>query len=88
MVETCGSILFPSDTTSSKIIIRIINKLIAKFSIDTRMKENYLPDLTDSADDFVINICHHFAMMFHVDSSFNNVSAAAMGSSLFVHVSS
>ncbi|KAL8143397.1 hypothetical protein V2J09_016429 [Rumex salicifolius] len=27
------------------------------------------PDLHDASDDFVVNVCHHFAMIFHMDNS-------------------
>ncbi|KAL5097466.1 hypothetical protein RYX36_001793 [Vicia faba] len=63
-------------------------KSVFEILLMTIIVANGEPDLTDSADDFVVNICRHFAMIFHVDSSFSNVSAAAMGSSLFVHVGS
>lgn len=64
-------------------------KSVFKILLMTIIAANGEPDLTDSADDFVVNICRHFAMIFHMDSSFSSVSVAAIGgSSLSVHVGS
>ncbi|CAM8985650.1 unnamed protein product [Rhodiola kirilowii] len=35
------------------------------------------PDLTDPKDDFVTNVCRHFAMIFHIDPTLANVSVTA-----------
>ncbi|GAB2282828.1 hypothetical protein Dimus_017364 [Dionaea muscipula] len=42
------------------------------------------PDLQDPRDDFVINICHHFAMIFHVDHALasNSATPIAVGGSM------
>uniref|UniRef100_A0A7N0UBU8 Non-specific serine/threonine protein kinase n=1 Tax=Kalanchoe fedtschenkoi TaxID=63787 RepID=A0A7N0UBU8_KALFE len=42
------------------------------------------PELTDPNDDFVVNVCRHFAMIFHTDPALANVSATAtvLGGSL------
>ncbi|XP_057972938.1 transcription-associated protein 1-like isoform X2 [Malania oleifera] len=42
------------------------------------------PDLHDPKDDFVVNVCRHFAMLFHVDYSSTNasISTAALAGSL------
>ncbi|PON39191.1 Armadillo-type fold containing protein [Parasponia andersonii] len=36
------------------------------------------PDLLDRNDDFVVNVCRHFAMIFHVDSSSTTTSAVTI----------
>ncbi|RYQ79865.1 hypothetical protein Ahy_Scaffold1g106653 isoform A [Arachis hypogaea] len=66
-------------------------KSVFKILLMTVMAANGEPDLTDPADDFVVNICRHFAVIFHIDSSSGNLSAAALGGSLLsnnVHVGS
>ncbi|XP_072974683.1 uncharacterized protein [Typha angustifolia] len=43
------------------------------------------PELEDAKDEFVVNVCHHFAMLFHVDNSSSSSSVTFgqhVGSSL------
>ncbi|XP_061345668.1 uncharacterized protein LOC133291419 isoform X3 [Gastrolobium bilobum] len=56
-------------------------KSVFKILLMTVIAANGEPDLTDTSDDFVVNICRHFAVIFHIDSSSSNVSAAALGGS-------
>ncbi|KHN41897.1 Transformation/transcription domain-associated protein [Glycine soja] len=66
-------------------------KSVFKILLMTVIAANGGADLTDPTDDFVVNICRHFAVIFHIDSSSSNVSAAALGGSSLsnsVHVGS
>nr|KYP66863.1 Transformation/transcription domain-associated protein [Cajanus cajan] len=66
-------------------------KSVFKILLMTVVAANGEPDLTDPTDDFVVNICRHFAVIFHIDSSSSNVSATALGGSSLsnsVHVGS
>ena len=56
-------------------------KSVFKILLMTVIAANGGADLTDPTDDFVVNICRHFAVIFHIDSSSSNVSAAALGGS-------
>ncbi|XP_010548285.1 PREDICTED: transformation/transcription domain-associated protein-like isoform X2 [Tarenaya hassleriana] len=40
------------------------------------------PDLSDSNDDFVVNICRHFAIILHVDYTSNTTSIGPLGGSV------
>lgn len=48
------------------------------------------PDLLDPKDDFVLNVCRHFAMIFHIDNSLTHtsVSSSSLGGPLFAPSSS
>ncbi|GAB2260071.1 hypothetical protein Droror1_Dr00010926 [Drosera rotundifolia] len=45
------------------------------------------PELQDPRDDFVINICRHFAMIFHIDHLSTTRSTPPMGHGASVHLS-
>lgn len=59
-------------------------KSVFKILLMTIIAASAEPDLSDPKDDFVVNICRHFAMIFHVDYSSANTSAvsAALGGPL------
>ncbi|GAU32910.1 hypothetical protein TSUD_152710 [Trifolium subterraneum] len=57
-------------------------KSVLKILLMTVIVANGEPDLTDPTDDFVVNICRHFAMIFHIDSSSSNTSTAVLGETL------
>ncbi|KAG2376186.1 uncharacterized protein HKW66_Vig0156600 [Vigna angularis] len=66
-------------------------KSVFKILLMTVIAANGETDLTDPTDDFVVNICRHFAVIFHIDSTSSNVSVAALGGSSLsnnVHVGS
>lgn len=66
-------------------------KSVFKILLMTVIAANGEPDLVEPTDDFVVNLCRHFAVIFHVDSSSSNVSTAALGTSSLpnvVHASS
>ena len=44
-------------------------KSLFKILLTTIIATSAEPDLLDPKDDFVVNVCRHFAMFFHVDSS-------------------
>ncbi|XP_010268349.1 PREDICTED: transformation/transcription domain-associated protein-like [Nelumbo nucifera] len=52
-------------------------KSVFKILLMTIIAASAEPDLHDPNDDFVLNVCHHFAMIFHVDSSSSNSSIAS-----------
>ncbi|KAI9081282.1 hypothetical protein K1719_036782 [Acacia pycnantha] len=56
-------------------------KSVFKILLMTVIAANGEPDLVEPTDDFVVNLCRHFAVIFHVDSSSSNVSTAALGTS-------
>ncbi|KAK3220282.1 hypothetical protein Dsin_014252 [Dipteronia sinensis] len=43
------------------------------------MKADLEPDLNGPKDDFVVNICHHFAMIFHTENISANASIPTAG---------
>ncbi|CAA6673494.1 unnamed protein product [Spirodela intermedia] len=51
-------------------------KSVFKILLMTTISASAEIDLTIPNDDFVENVCHHFAMMFHVDSTSANASVA------------
>lgn len=55
----------------------VAEKSVFKILLTTVIAASAEPDLLDPKDDFVINICRHFAMIFHVDYSSGNSSVAA-----------
>lgn len=66
-------------------------KSVFKILLTTVIAANGEPDLVEPTDDFVVNLCRHFAVIFHVDSSSSNISTAALGASPLsnnVHASS
>ncbi|CAN0918697.1 Transcription-associated protein 1 [Linum grandiflorum] len=50
-------------------------KSVFKILLMTIVAANSEPELQDPGDDFVINVCRHFAMIFHVDHTPTNSSA-------------
>ncbi|KAI4314757.1 hypothetical protein L6164_027634 [Bauhinia variegata] len=66
-------------------------KSVFKILLVTVIAADGEPDLRDPTDNFVINICHHFAVIFHIDSLSRNASPAALGGpslSNSVHINS
>ncbi|GMY12228.1 transformation/transcription domain-associated protein-like isoform X1 [Fagus crenata] len=59
----------------------LAEKSVFKILLMTIIAADAEPDLHDPKDDFVFNVCRHFAMIFHVDSSSANASTstAALG---------
>lgn len=49
-------------------------KSVFKVLLMTVIAASAEPDLVDSKDDFIVNICRHFAMIFHVENSSSNTS--------------
>jgi transformation/transcription domain-associated protein len=62
----------------------IAEKSIFKTLLITIIAASSDPDLSDSDDDFVVNICRHFAIILHGDytSSYTSTSAGPLGGSL------
>uniref|UniRef100_A0A6N2M667 FAT domain-containing protein n=1 Tax=Salix viminalis TaxID=40686 RepID=A0A6N2M667_SALVM len=54
-------------------------KSVFKILLMTLIASSAEPDLHDPKDDFVVNVCHHFAMIFHIDYTSNNPSIPAAG---------
>ncbi|CAI9110926.1 OLC1v1011036C1 [Oldenlandia corymbosa var. corymbosa] len=52
-------------------------KSVFKILLMTIIAANAEPDLVDPKDEFVVNVCRHFAMIFHVDHSHTNISVSA-----------
>ncbi|KAJ7944172.1 transformation/transcription domain-associated protein-like [Quillaja saponaria] len=52
-------------------------KSVFKILLMTIIASNAEPDLVDPNDDFVVNICHHFAMIFHIHSACNTSNGTA-----------
>lgn len=59
----------------------LAEKSVFKILLMTIIAADAEPDLHDPKDDFVFNVCRHFAMIFHIDSSSANASTstAALG---------
>ena len=55
----------------------VAEKSVFKVLLTTIVAASAEPDLIDPKDDFVINVCRHFAMIFHVDSSSSSASAGS-----------
>ncbi|KAL8160447.1 hypothetical protein V2J09_001984 [Rumex salicifolius] len=62
----------------------LAEKSVFKSLLMTVIASSAEPDLHDTSDDFVVNVCRHFAMIFHVDNSPSNTSAggSTLGSSI------
>jgi transformation/transcription domain-associated protein len=62
----------------------LAEKSVFKILLMTIIAADAEPDLHDPKDDFVSNVCRHFAMIFHIDSSSSNASiaTAALGGSV------
>lgn len=59
-------------------------KSVFKTLIMTTIAASADPDLQDSNDEYVVNICRHFAMLFHIDHPFNSsVTVGQQISSIF-----
>ncbi|CAO2831293.1 unnamed protein product [Amaranthus hypochondriacus] len=52
----------------------LAEKFVFKSLLMTVISSSAEPDLLDPKDDFVVNVCRHFALMFHVDDSSSNAS--------------
>ncbi|XVF18022.1 hypothetical protein REPUB_Repub10bG0175600 [Reevesia pubescens] len=52
----------------------LAEKSVFKILLMTIIAASAEPDLSDPKDDFVVSICHHFAMTFHIDHSSMNAS--------------
>ncbi|KAF1875106.1 hypothetical protein Lal_00007722 [Lupinus albus] len=88
LVSTVDQSLRRSESTDLKADLGVktktqlmAEKSVFKILLMTVIAANGEPDLTDTADDFVANICRHFAVIFHIDSASSNVSATSLGSS-------
>ncbi|XP_050292389.1 uncharacterized protein LOC126733218 isoform X1 [Quercus robur] len=59
----------------------LAEKSVFKILLMTIIAADVEPDLHDHKDDFILNVCRHFAMIFHIDSSSGNASTstAALG---------
>ncbi|KAA3457543.1 transformation/transcription domain-associated protein-like [Gossypium australe] len=55
----------------------LAEKSVFKILLMTIIAASAEPDLSDPKDDFVANICRHFAMIFHIDQSSMNTSTAS-----------
>ncbi|KNA06133.1 hypothetical protein SOVF_183880 [Spinacia oleracea] len=55
----------------------VAEKSVFKSLLMTVISSSAEQDLLDSKDDFVVNICRHFALMFHVDHSSTNASTSS-----------
>jgi transformation/transcription domain-associated protein len=61
----------------------LAEKSVFKILLTTIIAADAEPDLHDPKDDFVSNVCRHFAMVFHIDSSTNaSIATAALGGSV------
>ncbi|KAK6924485.1 PIK-related kinase, FAT, partial [Dillenia turbinata] len=60
----------------------LAEKSVFKVLLMTIIAASAEADLHDSKDDFVVNVCRHFAMIFHIDHSSTNTNTALAGSSL------
>ncbi|KAJ7953120.1 Transformation/transcription domain-associated protein [Quillaja saponaria] len=64
----------------------VAEKSVFKIMLMTIIAADAEPDLVEPNDDFVANICHHFAMIFHIDSSCNaSTGLAAPGGSVLTN---
>ncbi|CAL0331914.1 unnamed protein product [Lupinus luteus] len=89
LVSTVDQTLHRSESTELKADLGVktktqlmAEKSVFKILLMTVIAANGEPDLTDTTDDFVINICRHFAVIFHIDSSSSSVPATSLGGSL------
>ncbi|KAE9606640.1 putative transcription-associated protein [Lupinus albus] len=89
LVSTVDQTLRRSESTELKADLGVktktqlmAEKSVFKILLMTVIAANGEPDLTDTTDDFVVNICRHFAVIFHIDSSSSNVTATSLGGSL------
>ncbi|KAL3525275.1 hypothetical protein ACH5RR_013647 [Cinchona calisaya] len=59
-------------------------KSVFKILLMTIIAASAEPDLLDSRDEFVLNVCSHFAMIFHIDNSLTHTSinASSLGGPL------
>ncbi|XWS45545.1 hypothetical protein CRYUN_Cryun15aG0145700 [Craigia yunnanensis] len=55
----------------------LAEKSVFKILLMTIIAASAEADLSDPKDDFVVNICRHFAMTFHIDQSSINASTAS-----------
>ncbi|XVF59767.1 hypothetical protein PTKIN_Ptkin07bG0302500 [Pterospermum kingtungense] len=55
----------------------LAEKSVFKILLMTIIAASAEPDLSDPKDDFVVNICRHFAMTFYIDQSSTNASTAS-----------
>ncbi|XVE87428.1 hypothetical protein DITRI_Ditri18aG0116500 [Diplodiscus trichospermus] len=55
----------------------LAEKSVFKILLMTIFAASAEPDLSDPKDDFVVNVCRHFAMIFHIDQSSMNASTAS-----------
>ncbi|OMO84636.1 hypothetical protein COLO4_21911 [Corchorus olitorius] len=55
----------------------LAEKSVFKILLMTIIAASAEPDLSDPKDDFVVNICRHFALTFHIDQASTNASSAS-----------
>lgn len=62
----------------------LAEKSVFKILLMTIIAADAEPDVNDPKDDFVFNVCRHFAMIFHIDNSSENASVvtSAVGGSV------
>lgn len=61
----------------------LAEKSVFKILLMTIIAANAEPDVSDPKDDFVFNVCRHFAMIFHIDTSENaSIVTSALGGSV------
>uniref|UniRef100_A0A6N2N3S4 Non-specific serine/threonine protein kinase n=1 Tax=Salix viminalis TaxID=40686 RepID=A0A6N2N3S4_SALVM len=64
-------------------------KSVFKILLMTIIASSAKPDLHDPKDNFVVNVCRHFAMIFHIDYNSNNPSIPiALGGPMLSSISS
>ncbi|TYH44537.1 hypothetical protein ES332_D11G201700v1 [Gossypium tomentosum] len=90
LVSSVDSSWRRSETTDAKSDLGVktktqllAEKSVFKILLMTIVAASAEPDLNDPKDDFVTNICRHFAMTFHMDQSSTNAStvSSSVGSS-------
>lgn len=57
-------------------------KSVFKSLLMTVISSSVEEDLNDPKDDFIVNVCRHFALMFHVDSSASTSTTSTAGNSM------
>ena len=64
--DFCGA-LFQADLGVKTKTQLMAKKSVFKILLMTLIASSAEPDLHDPKDDFAVNVCHHFAMIFHID---------------------
>ncbi|GLT44576.1 hypothetical protein SLA2020_184620 [Shorea laevis] len=84
LVSNVDSSLRRSETSDIKVDLGVktktqlmAEKSVFKILLMTIIATSAEPDLSDPKDDFVVNVCRHFAMIFHIDHMTTNTLAAS-----------